>query len=63
VGGLTLAVGYRGVVVDLREVVPRADLEPAQKEHPDDPEWWVSHETIYQTIYVQPNGDLRTQMV
>ena len=31
-------------------------------EHPDDPEMWVSHETIYQTIYVQTRGALRSEL-
>jgi len=31
-------------------------------EFPDDPEMWVSHETIYQSIYVQGRGALRKEL-
>jgi IS30 family transposase len=32
------------------------------KDHPDDPEMHVSHETIYQTLYLQARGELRTEL-
>lgn len=31
-------------------------------EFPDDPEMWVSHETIYQSLYVQGRGELRRDL-
>jgi len=31
-------------------------------EFPDDPMMWVSHETIYQTLYVQGRGELRREL-
>jgi transposase, IS30 family len=31
-------------------------------EFPERPEWWVSHETIYQAIYVQGRGALRREL-
>jgi IS30 family transposase len=31
-------------------------------EHPDEPHWWVSHETIYQSLYLQGRGGLRAEL-
>ena len=31
-------------------------------EHPDEPHWWVSHETTYQAHYLQGRGGLRAEL-
>ena len=54
----------------LDEVLQRLELRhsPEQiagrlrEDFPDNPEMWVSHETIYQAMYVQPRGELARQV-
>jgi transposase, IS30 family len=57
--------------LELRELVQaklKERLSPKQisvelrQEFPDNPEMWVSHETIYQSIYVQGRGALRREL-
>jgi len=57
--------------LQLRELVQaklKERLSPQQisvelrREFPDNPEMWVSHETIYQSIYVQGRGALRREL-
>jgi IS30 family transposase len=64
-GKLVPGAAVRGAVVRLL----RLDYSPGQiagrlkREHPDDKSMQVSHETIYQALFVQGKGSLRAEVV
>ena len=41
---------------------PQQIARRLRREFPDDPEMWVSHETIYKSLYVQGRGELRQEL-
>jgi IS30 family transposase len=51
------------VVADLERLwSPHQIAEWLRAEFPDQPEMWVSHETIYKSLYVQGRGELRREL-
>ena len=42
---------------------PQQIARRLRHDYPHTPEWWVSHETIYQSLFVQGRGALRAELV
>ena len=61
---LAVNVALRGLVQDdlQKRYSPEQIAGRLRRQFPDDPEMWVSAETIYQSLYVQSRGALRREL-
>jgi IS30 family transposase len=49
-------------LIGVEDLSPRQVAAQLRIDFPDDPERWVSHETIYKALYVQGRGELRRDL-